>query len=355
MSDFDQNPFADPEAANPFSDPSVRQATQSQQRTGGLDDFNPFEGNQNTTQSANNGLGSQVPPPQPAVMQATQEMPPAYSANQSATQAATEDLKRRQEELERKAAELARKEQEMNKNMAHQARQNNFPPLPEKCCVQPCFYQDFELDIPLEFQRMVKIVYYLWISYVGILFLNMLGSLAYFIASTNGGYGNSSGITFGLSILYLVLFTPCSFVCWYRPLYKAFRSDSSFNFFVFFFIFFFQFITTCLQAIAPDGWGTVGFLNGLGLVTQGSSGATIAGVIMMIIGLIFAAAAVLYIIVLIKVHRIYRSTGASFEKAQQEFASGVMTNKTVQQTAGNVAASAARSAAEQQMSGANRY
>ena len=42
-------------------------------------------------------------------------------------------------------------------------RKNNFPPLPEKCCVQPCFYQDFEVDIPLEFQRIVKIMYYVWI------------------------------------------------------------------------------------------------------------------------------------------------------------------------------------------------
>lgn len=43
------------------------------------------------------------------------------------------------------------------------ARKNNFPPLPEKCCVQPCFYQDFSVDIPLEFQRIVKTVYYLWL------------------------------------------------------------------------------------------------------------------------------------------------------------------------------------------------
>lgn len=30
-------------------------------------------------------------------------------------------------------------------------------------------------------------------------------------------------VDFGLSILWLLLFTPCSFVCWYRPLYGAFR------------------------------------------------------------------------------------------------------------------------------------
>jgi len=43
-----------------------------------------------------------------------------------------------------------------------------------------------------------------------------------------------------------------------------------------------------------------------------------------------------------QIHRIYGSTGASFAKAQQELAQGVFSNKTVQQTAGNMAASAAR-------------
>lgn len=44
------------------------------------------------------------------------------------------------------------------------ARRNNFPPLPSSCPLQPCFYQDFTVDIPLEFQKIVRIVYYLWLG-----------------------------------------------------------------------------------------------------------------------------------------------------------------------------------------------
>lgn len=49
------------------------------------------------------------------------------------------------------------------------------------------------------------------------LFLNFLSSLAWFCVDASSGSG------FGLSILWALLYTPCSFVCWYRPMYKAFR------------------------------------------------------------------------------------------------------------------------------------
>jgi hypothetical protein len=44
-----------------------------------------------------------------------------------------------------------------------------------------------------------------------------------------------------------------------------------------------------------------------------------------------------------QVHRIYRSSGASFAKAQQEFTTGVMRNEHVQGAAANIASEAIRS------------
>jgi len=60
-------------------------------------------------------------------------------------------------------------------------------------------------------------------AYVALLLLNVFGALTYFIASMNHSVSNQSGLTFGVSILLLVLFVPCSFVCWFRPVYNAFQ------------------------------------------------------------------------------------------------------------------------------------
>lgn len=45
----------------------------------------------------------------------------------------------------------------------------------------------------------------------------------------------------------------------------------------------------------------------------------------------------------------YRTTGASFERAQQEFATGVMSNKTVQTAAANAASRAAQGTFKEQI------
>lgn len=52
--------------------------------------------------------------------------------------------------------------------------------------------------------------------------LNFLFSIGYIcLAPTD--LSTEAGTTLGLSILWVLLFIPASFVCWYRPVYKAFR------------------------------------------------------------------------------------------------------------------------------------
>ncbi|XP_071476651.1 secretory carrier-associated membrane protein 1-like isoform X1 [Diadema antillarum] len=358
MSNFDSNPFADPADASPFQDPSVTEATANSH--GGLEEYNPFEAT--NKQAAPGSMTTPVIPPpvkpqsQPAVMAPTSELPPAYtqSAAQPAVTEGQAELQRRQEELERKAAELQRREQQM-RNAQYNIRENNWPPLPKWFPLQPCFYQDFAVDIPLEFQRTVKLGYYLWIVYEVLLVLNVFIAVAYLCA----GGGSGAGLCFGLSILFLVLHSPFSFLCWYRAVYKAFRSDSSFNFFLFFFVFFFQFIVTVIQAVGIDQFGTVGIVNGLKVIGAGNSandkGDLIIGGLMVMIGCCFGALAVLDILYLIKVHALYRGTGASFQKAQQEFARGVVTNPGVQSATREAAASAVSGASSNMFSsGGNR-
>lgn len=240
---------------------------------------------------------------------------------------------RRQEELEKKAAELDRRERELQSHGG--GRKNNWPPLPEKFPVGPCFYHDIAVDIPVEFQKTVKIMYNLWMFHACTLFVNMFGCLAWFCVDT------SRGVDFGLAMLWFLLFTPCSFVCWYRPLYGAFRSDSSFRFFVFFFIYICQFGVHVLQSIGIAGWGTCGWIAAL----TGLNINIPVGIIMVLISALFTALSVGSLIMFKRVHALYRTTGASFEKAQQEFATGVMSNKTVQTAAANAAANAATNAA----------
>ena len=52
--------------------------------------------------------------------------------------------------------------------------------------------------------------------YCATLGVNLVACLAWWIA---GG----SGTNFGLALLWLLLFSPCGYVCWFRPAYKAFR------------------------------------------------------------------------------------------------------------------------------------
>ena len=116
--------------------------------------------------------------------------------------------------------------------------------------------------------------------------------------------GGDMGTTFALALVYLIVFTPLSYLFWFRPIYKAFRDDSSISFMAFFFVFFFQMLVSILRAL---GWGmgSTGIILGLQTVSAGASGGLIfVGILMIIDGVGFGIAALADFYVLTRVRNL---------------------------------------------------
>lgn len=232
------------------------------------------------------------------------------------------ELERRQQELEIKAAELAAREEALRQGGEFR-RQHNWPPLPSFCPIKPCFFQDINVDIRPEFQRTVQWGYHIWIAFAIVELLNLFATIILSRKNTN------FEIAFG--IYSPIFFIPLSYVSWFRPLYKAFKNDSSFNFMIFFFMFFMQIALVGIFALGLSG--AVGLLTVLSNLNHG----IIVSIVLVITGgawIGYVAACVLY---LLKVHSIYRSSGASISKARNEFTQGVISNRYVQQTVATAA------------------
>ncbi|XP_019523488.1 PREDICTED: secretory carrier-associated membrane protein 5 isoform X2 [Hipposideros armiger] len=213
---------------------------------------------------------------------------------------------------------------------------NNFPPLPKFIPLKPCFYQDFEADIPPQHLSMTKRLYYLWMLNSVTLAVNLVGCLAWLI-------GGGGATNFGLAFLWLILFTPCSYVCWFRPIYKAFKTDSSFSFMAFFFTFMAQLVISIIQAVGIPGWGICGWIATISFFGTNIGSA----VVMLIPTIMFTVMAVFSFIALSMVHKFYRGSGGSFSKAQEEWTTGAWKNPQVQQAAQNAAMGAAQGAVNQ--------
>ena len=90
-----------------------------------------------------------------------------------------------------------------------------------------------------------------------------------------------------------------------------------------------------IYALGIGGMGSSGFILGIGSITsqESSGGLVFVGVLMLISGFGFALCALGDFYLLVTIHKLYRSSGASMAKAQAEFTSGVLQNEQVQAAA----------------------
>jgi signal transduction histidine kinase len=189
-------------------------------------------------------------------------------------------------------------------------KKNNFPPFPSRCPCQPCFYHKISEEIPPHNQSLIRQVWLLWWLLVVTWCLNEIAYIAAFAVDTDSGEG------FGFSLLWFVLAIPFSFLCWYWPLYKAFKNDSSMWFMWFFFVFFFQIIAFIVYLIGIPKSGYMGFILAFKTVSDN----TAAGIICILVSVFWSVCAIIGAVLMIKIHRYYRTSGMSVQKAQQEFA-----------------------------------
>ncbi|KAF3330329.1 secretory carrier-associated membrane protein 4-like isoform X1 [Carex littledalei] len=116
--------------------------------------------------------------------------------------------------------------------------EKNWPPF------FPIIHHDIAKEIPLHAQKLQYLAFASWLGLVLCLVFNIIAVL---VCSLQGG-----GITiFLLAIIYALSGCPLSYILWYRPLYRAMRTDSALKF-GWFFLFYMVHIGFCvLAAIAP--------------------------------------------------------------------------------------------------------
>ncbi|CAK7350675.1 unnamed protein product [Dovyalis caffra] len=202
---YDPNPF-DEEEVNPFSDPGVRSKASGQPKYGG----SAF--NTTSVPPASNSRLSPLPP-EPADFY-------NYGTTVDIPIDAATDLRKKEKELQARESELRRREQEVKRKEDAAARagivleEKNWPSF------FPIIHHDIANEIPVHLQ---KLQYVAFTTFLGVAFCLFWNVIAVTTAWIKGG---GVKIWF-LAIIYFIAGVPGAYVLWYRPLYRAFRTESA--------------------------------------------------------------------------------------------------------------------------------
>ncbi|KAG8375155.1 hypothetical protein BUALT_Bualt10G0071000 [Buddleja alternifolia] len=154
------------------------------------------------------------------------------------------DSKKKEKDLASWEADLSRREREIKRredavsNAGVPVDDRNWPPF------FPIIHHDIANEIPVHAQ---KLQYLAFASWLGIVICLVFNVIAVTVCWIRGG-----GVRiFFLAIIYAIMGCPISYVLWYRPLYRAMRTDSALKF-GWFFLFYLIHIGFCIvAAIAP--------------------------------------------------------------------------------------------------------
>ncbi|XP_057455466.1 secretory carrier-associated membrane protein 1-like [Lotus japonicus] len=258
------------------------------------EDVNPFAANAGSVPPATSKL--KPLPPEPYDRGATIDIPLDTS----------KDIKAKEKELQAREAELKRREQELKRKEDAIARagivieEKNWPPF------FPIIHHDIAKEIPLHLQRIQYVAFTTWLGFIICLVWNIVAVTMAWIK------GEGTSIWF-LAIIYFIAGAPGSYVIWYRPLYRAMRTDSALKFGWFFLCYIWHVAFCIFAAVAPPiifkGKSLTGILPALEVLTYN----VLVGVFYLIGFGFFTIESLLSIWVMQQVYMYFRGSGKAAE------------------------------------------
>ncbi|KAL8506639.1 hypothetical protein ACS0TY_017507 [Phlomoides rotata] len=258
------------------------------------EEVNPFA-NTGSVPAANSRLSPLPPEPVDYERGATVDIP-LDSVN---------DLKKREKELQAKEAELKRREQELKRREDAIARsgivieEKNWPPF------FPIIHHDIANEIPVHLQTLQYVAFTTLLGIVVCLLWNVVAVTIAWIK------GEGPTIWF-LSIIYLISGVPGAYVFWYRPLYRATRTDSALKF-GWFFLAYFHIGFCVFASVAPPmifkGKSLTGILPAIDLLSENP----LVGIFYFVGFALFCVESLVSIWVIQQVYMYFRGTGKAAE------------------------------------------
>lgn len=283
---------------NPFSDTAVRTG-QGQSNYGGGAFY------MTSVPPANSRLAPL--PPEPYDRGATIDIP--LDSGQD-LQAKEKELKAREADLKRREQELRRREEAIAK-AGVVIEEKNWPPF------LPIIHHDITNEIPIHLQKMLYVAFTTWLGLAACLVWN-------FVAVTVNWMKGGDPVIWFLAIIYCITGVPGAYVLWYRPVYRAMRTDSALKF-GWFFLFYLIHIGFCVFAsVAPPiifkGKSLTGILPAIDVLTENAFVA-----IFYFIGFgFFAIESLISIWVIQQIYMYFRGTGKAAEMKREAAAKTMM-------------------------------
>ncbi|EPS71892.1 secretory carrier membrane protein, partial [Genlisea aurea] len=294
---YDRNPFDEEDEVNPFSDGRGKPSAPPQKYAGG----SFFTSNPVSSPATNSRLAPL--PPEPADFYnptATVDIPLD----------STSDLRKKERELQAKEAELKRREQEVRRKEEAAARagivleEKNWPPF------FPIIHHDIANEIPVHLQRMQYVAFTTLLGLALALFWNI-------IAVTTAWIKLGDPRIWFLAIIYFISGVPGAYFLWYRPLYRACRTESAMKFGWFFLFYLVHIAFVVFAAVAPPiffrGKSLAGILPAVDLITS----QILVGIFYFIGFGLFALESVLSIWVIQQVYMYFRGSGKAAEMKRE--------------------------------------